>query len=1152
MSAPAFVHLHLHSQYSLLDSCLRIKDLCKTLQKHGMTASALTDHGNLFGALEFYRTMKEFGLKPILGCELYVADTHRTDRTSPNARNYTHLTVLARDLEGYRNLALLSSTSYIEGFYYKPRVDREVLEKYSKGLIALSGCIKGVVAVPLLKGREADAEKALDDYRHIFGRDSFYLELQDHGLEEQKRVNPDLLRLAKRHDCPLVATNDCHYLNAGDHVAHDILLCIGTGSVVKDEKRLRYDSDQFFVKSPEEMAKLWGHIDGAIENTAAIADQCDVKMPLGDRLIPHFPVPEGHTVSTYLRELVQKGLAERCAPVTDEMRARVDMELDVIGQMGFESYFLIVWDFIRYARERGIPVGPGRGSAGGSLVAFCLRIVDVNPLEYDLMFERFLNIGRITMPDIDIDFCYERRGEVIEYVRRKYGPEKVAQIITFGTMKAKNAIRDVGRVLDIDLRTVDEIAKLVPNELKITIASALEKEPRLRERYENDPTVKQLIDMAQGVEGLSRHCSTHAAGIVIAQNPLTEYLPLYKSPSENEIITQFTMEDVEKIGLLKMDFLGLKNLTIIANTVKAVERNHGVKLDWDRIPLNDPKTFELLQAGDTFGVFQLESSGMQSYLKKLKPTRFEDIIAMNALYRPGPLGCGMVDEYINRSHGLAQVRYLHPVLEPILKETYGVIVYQEQVARIAHDLAGFSLAEADLLRRAMGKKKAEVMAEQSAIFVQRAGERGVEPRIAQEIFDQMESFAGYGFNKSHSTAYAVIAFRTAYLKAHDPIEYMAALMTNDMGNSDRMPLYFAQCRSMGIRILPPDVNESDLDFTVVGGHIRFGLAAVKNVGRGAVESILQARRQGGPFQSLHDCCERVDTHAINSRMLACLIKAGAFDSLGGHRAQLIAALDDVLEAASTMQRERASGQTSLFDFAAAAAGAKDEGLAAIVLPDVPPLSLRETLQQEKEQIGFYISGHPLDEYEVDYYSFATASIRRFQQQAGQGREALLMGEIHNVSRRTDKNGNLMAFFELEDFTGTIECITFARAHAAFGDQILEDTIVLVRGTPNVRNGDVKCQVVEILGAEDYRRDNAKFLEILLREGAWGRQEFERLQALLRQHGGALGVRLAVPMNSEGHLLTLQAGEEIRIAPSPQLLSRLRSFASIKRLTFRNF
>jgi DNA polymerase-3 subunit alpha len=1151
VSAPPFVHLHLHSQYSLLDSCLRIKDLCKTLQKHGMSASALTDHGNLFGALEFYRTMKDFGLKPIIGCELYVADTHRTDRTSPNARNYTHLTVLARDLEGYRNLTMLSSTGYIEGFYYKPRVDKEVLARYSKGLIALSGCVKGVVAAPLLKGREADAEKALDDYRTIFGRDSFYIELQDHGLPEQKRVNPDLLRFAQRHDCPLVATNDCHYLNAGDHVAHDILLCIGTGSVVKDTKRLRYDSDQFYVKSPEEMTALWGHIDGAIANTVAIADQCNVTIPLGDRLIPHFPVPDGYTVSTYLRELVYRGLEERCAPIDDEKRARIEMELDVIGQMEFESYFLIVWDFMRYARERGIPVGPGRGSAGGSLVAYCLRIVDVNPLQYDLMFERFLNIGRITMPDIDIDFCYERRGEVIEYVRKKYGQEKVAQIITFGTMKAKNAIRDVGRVLDIDLRTVDEIAKLIPNELKITIASALEKEPRLKERYDTDPTVKHLIDMARGVEGLSRHCSTHAAGIVIAQNPLTEYLPLYKYPSENEIITQFTMEDVEKIGLLKMDFLGLKNLTTIENTVKAVERNHGVRIDWEQIPLTDPKTFELLQAGDTFGVFQLESGGMQSYLKKLKPTRFEDIIAMNALYRPGPLNCGMVDEYINRSHGLAAVKYLHPVLEPILKETYGVIVYQEQVARIAHDLAGFSLAEADLLRRAMGKKKTDAMAEQSPAFVQRAAERGVNPRIAKEIFDQMESFAGYGFNKSHSTAYAVIAFRTAYLKAHYPLEYMAALMTIDMSANERMPLYFVQCRTMGIRILPPDVNESDLHFTVVGRHIRFGLGAVKNVGHGAVESILDARRKGGPFQSLQDFCERVDMKALNARVIACLIKSGACDSLGGHRAQLLAALDDAVETASAAQRERDSGQSSLFDFAAD--GQADSNvLSAVELPNVPPWSIKETLVQEKEQVGFYISGHPLDEYEVDYRSFATSSILKFRQQSnGEGRETILMGEIHRIVRKTDKNGNLMAFFELEDFTGAIECIAFSKTHAAYGRLILEDTIVYVRGAPNSRAGaDVKCQVNKIICAEAWRLENARFLEIALAEDGLARPRLDALRKALAQASGPVRVRLVVPLGPQGHQLVLQADDRLRIDPAGRLLAALRDLPGIKRLTFR--
>jgi len=1146
VSAEPFVHLHVHSQYSLCDSCLRIDTLCDALNRMGMTAAALTDHGNLFGAIEFYQTMREAGLKPIIGCELYVAPADRTDRFSHQAHTYTHLTVLARDLEGYRNLIALSSIGYLEGFYYKPRVDKQALAQHSGGLIALSGCTNGVVAAPILEASEEAASRVIDEYRQIFGRDSFYLEFMDHGLSEQKRINPVLLRLAKRHGVPIVATNDVHYLNAGDHVAHDILLCIGTGSVVTDEKRLRYESDQFFLKSPEEMGALLGEVPGAIKNTVAIAEQCQLEIPLNQRLIPRFDPPPGYDVSSYLRKLVFEGLEKRCAPVTDEKRQRVEMELDVIGRMGFESYFLIVWDFIRFARERGIPVGPGRGSVGGSLVAYCLEITDMDPLAHGLLFERFLNIGRITMPDIDIDFCYERRGEVIDYVRRQYGERNVAQIITFGTMKAKNAIRDVGRALNIDLRTVDEIAKLIPPELNITIAAALEKEPRLRQRYENNAIVRQLIDAAKSLEGLARHASTHAAGVVIADRPLVEYLPLYKS--ENEIVTQYPMGDVERIGLLKMDFLGLKNLTVIENTVRAVERNHGVRIDWSKIDQNDPATFRLLQEGDTFGVFQLESSGMQGYLRKLRAQRFEDIVAMNALYRPGPLGAGMVDEYMNRRHGLTEVRYLHPSLEPILCETYGVIVYQEQVAQIAHVLAGYSLSEADLLRRAMGKKKAEVMAEQESGFIERAVARGVEPSIAKAIFEQMAHFAGYGFNKSHSAAYAVIAFRTAYLKAHYPVEYMAALMTNDMGNTDRMPLYFAQCRAMGIRILPPDVNESDLHFTVAGGNIRYGLGAVKNVGHGAVESILEARRREGPFRSLQDFCERVDLRALNSRAIACLIKAGACDSLGGHRAQLLAALDPLLEAAAAAQRERESGQASLFEFASQQEDLS-AGLTTATLPDVPAWSLRETLQHEREQVGFYISGHPLDEFEVDYHSFATTSIQRFRERENGG-EARLLGEIHKVSRRLDRNGNLMAFFELEDFTGQVECIAFSRTHSAFGNLIQEDTIVYVRGVPNSRNGDVKCQVIEIMSAEDFRRDHAQVLEIALREAQCKRGELEALYSLLARSAGSMPVRLVVPLDAGGHTLVLEAGNRIRVALSVRLLVELRETPAIKRLTFR--
>jgi DNA polymerase-3 subunit alpha len=1063
---------------------------------------------------------------------------------SRNARSYTHLIVLARDLEGYRNLMALSTIGYLEGFYYKPRGDRQVLAQHSRGLIALSGCTKGVVAVPILEDNDEAARQAIDDYRQIFGRDGFYLELQEHGLPDQKKINPALLRLAKQHDVPIVATNDVHYLNAGDHVAHDILVCIGTGSLVTDEKRLRYESDQLFLKSPDEMAALFGDLPGALENTLAIAEQCALDIPLNQRLIPRFDPPPGEDMSGFLRKRVYEGLERRCRPVTDEKRQRVEMELDVIGRMGFESYFLIVWDFMRFARERGIPVGPGRGSVGGSLVAYCLDITDIDPLAHNLMFERFLNIGRITMPDIDIDFCQERRGEVIDYVRRKYGERNVAQIITFGTMKAKNAIRDVGRVLSVELRTVDEIAKLIPPELNITIAASLEKEPRLRERYENDAVARKLIDAAQSLEGLARHASTHAAGVVMADRPLVEYLPLYKS--ENEIVTQYPMGDVETIGLLKMDFLGLKNLTVIANTTRAVERNHGVRIDWDTIDPNDPATFRLLQEGDTFGVFQLESSGMQGYLRKLRPQRFEDIVAMNALYRPGPLGAGMVDEYINRCHGLTEVRYLHPSLEPILRETYGVIVYQEQVAQIAHVLAGFSLSEADLLRRAMGKKKADVMAEQESVFVERAVARGVDPAVAKEVFVQMAHFAGYGFNKSHSAAYAIIAFRTAYLKAHYPVEYLAALMTNDMGNTDRMPLYFAQCKAAGIRILPPDVNESDLHFTVVGPNVRYGLGAVKNVGHGAVEGILHARRRGGPFRSLQDFCERVDLHTLNSRMIGCLIKAGACDSLGGHRAQLLAALDGVVEAASATQREREAGQSSLFELAG-----RDQavGLTTVALPSVPAWSLRETLQHEKEQVGFYISGHPLDEFDVDYHSFATSSIRRFRENENGG-EARLLGEIHKISRKLDRNGNLMAFFELEDFTGQVECIAFSRTHAAFGNLIQSDTIVFVRGTPNSRQGDVKCQVSEIMGAEDYRRDHARCLEIALRDAQCKRGDLDALCETLRRSAGSMTVRLVVPLDPQGHHLALEAGQAIRVAPTPRLLGELRDLPAVKRLTFR--
>ena len=922
MHTGQFIHLHLHSQYSLLDGAIRFEELFALAKQYRMPAVALTDHGNMFGAIEFYQKAIKNGVKPIIGCEMYVAPKSRLEKkTGDGTEGFYHITLLAKNKTGYYNLIRLVSLAHLEGFYYKPRIDKDLLRQYNEGLIALSGCLKGEIATLLDKGDEHEAEIVALDYSEIFDRDRFFLEVMENGVESQRVINEKLYAMADKLSLPLVATNDCHYLRREDARAHEVLLCIQTGKTINDTDRMRFSTDQFYFRSPEEMKTLFAGREEPIANTMLIANQCNLELKFGEYHFPRFAVPPGESLDSYLENLAKEGLEKRLSEMgmgdgsvardRDEYLTRLGKELETIKSMGFSGYFLIVSDFINYAKKKGIPVGPGRGSAAGSLVAYSLEITDLDPIRYGLLFERFLNPERINMPDVDVDFCMKGRDEVIRYVTEKYGNDNVAQIITFGKMQAKAVIRDVGRALDMPYNEVDRIAKLIPNTLNITLDQAQLQEPKLRELMESDERVRSLMTTAQSLEGLVRHASTHAAGVVISNKPLMEYLPLYRGQN-GEIITQYAMGDVEKIGLIKFDFLGLKTLTVLDKAVELINRNGRREIDIHHLDLGDKKTFELLGSGATTGIFQLESSGMKELLVKLKPESFDDIIALVALHRPGPLGSGMVDDFIKRKHGNVPIHFEIPQMEEILRETYGVIVYQEQVMKIAGSLANFSLGDADVLRRAMGKKDPKEMEKQKENFLEGARSKGIDSHKAESVFDLMAKFAEYGFNKSHSAAYALIAYQTAYLKVHYRLEFMAALLTCEMENTDKIVKYIGECHDMGIDILPPDVNESFRDFTVIGNKIRFGLAAVKNVGGGAVDSIISEREKNGPFKDIFDFCQRADPRKVNKRVLESLIKCGAFDFTGAHRSQMMAALNEAIEMAQLRQREKMSKQVSLF------------------------------------------------------------------------------------------------------------------------------------------------------------------------------------------------------------------------------------------------
>ncbi len=1041
---PNFVHLHVHTQYSLLDGAAEIGLLLEKAKQFGMSSLAITDHGVMYGCLKFYKQALKMGIKPIIGCEVYVAPRSLRDKVPKLDENPAHLVLLAANTMGYQNLLKLVSIAHVEGFYYKPRVDLDTLQKYSEGLIALSACMSGQIPRLLLAGQFEAARKQLRWYQEVFGPDHFYLELQYQQLAEQRGLNRNLAKLAAECSVPLVATNDVHYLNREDAEAHDALLCIQTGKTVEDTNRMRFSTSEFFLKTPAEMGEIFFDYPEALENTLKIAERCNVQLELGQLHMPKFQLPAGVTPENHLETLCRRAIVDKKIVWNQEREERLTYELSIINQMGFPGYFLIVRDFVHFAKKEGIMVGPGRGSAAGSLVAYLLGITNLDPNEHGLLFERFLNPERISMPDIDIDFCFERRGEVISYVRQRFGEDRVAQIITFGTMAARAAVRDVGRVLGISYGEVDRVAKLIPREIGISLEDAISHSPDLQEIIRGNPKIAQLMKIALKIEGFPRHASTHAAGVVISDEPLTKFLPLSRS-NEDEIITQFAMEDIESLGLLKMDFLGLRTLTVLRDTQALIEQNRGEKVSIDQIPLNDLRTYEELASGHTLGVFQFESAGIRRLLMRLRPREIGDLTALNALYRPGPLGSGMVEDFIKARNGQKSISYLHPLLEPILKETYGVIVYQEQVMKIVSILGGFSLGQADLVRRAMGKKKPEVLAAMREQFIGGATGKGISKQTAVEIFDLLEYFAGYGFNKSHSAAYAMVVYQTAYFKTNFPQEYMAALLTSVMGNTDKIALYIEECRRMGIAILPPDVNRSQAAFSPEGSGIRFGLLSIKNVGIGAIERMI-VERKSGEYQSFFEFCRRVNHQLVNKRVLESLIKAGAFHFSGVNRNQMLVGLDRVLEKVG--RRNGSDNQLSLMD------GLITEAESGVKLPQIPEFAAPELLLFEKEYLGVYLTGHPLDEWREKFNQNGIVPIAELEEEP-EGKEVLLGGVVAEWRVIHTKAGSQMAGCKLEDLTGAVEVIVFPKLYATAKDHYRPEGVVVVKGRLEHQDEGVK-------------------------------------------------------------------------------------------------
>ncbi|WP_374282740.1 DNA polymerase III subunit alpha [Desulfovibrio sp.] len=1159
-----FVHLHCHTEYSLLDGAIRIKDLCARAKDFGMPACAITDHGNLFGAAYFFQGCKDFGVKPIFGCEVYVCHDHKDKSTdSPLARRRNHLILLAQNMTGYHNLVKLVTQGYLEGFYYKPRVDKPLLRKYSEGLICLSACIAGEIPRAILAD---DMDKALNltrEYADIYP-DRFYLELQSNGLPEQTKANNALLELAETARVPLVATNDCHYLTAEDAEAHEVLLCIQTQTTMDDPKRMRFGTHELYYKSIEEMEKPFAHVPEALANTMRIAEQCNVELDFGHHYFPVYNLPEGASLDSEFRRLAEEGLEKRLEKHPDRdtldaqlYRDRLQYELRVILEMGFPGYFLIVQEFINWAKNHNVPVGPGRGSAAGSLVAWALRITNLDPIPYNLLFERFLNSERVSLPDIDVDFCERRRGEVIKHMVETYGEGSVAQITTFGTMKAKGVVRDVGRALGMSFAETDRIAKLVPADLKMTIKKALEAEPELENIYHSDPKVKHLLDTARRLEGLARHASTHAAGLVVSDKPMDEYLPLYQG-KRGELVTQFDGPMTEKAGLVKFDFLGLKTMTLIQDTLDNITLQGNEPPDLDNLPLTDSETYELYARGDTDGVFQVESSGMRQYLRMLRPSCFEDVIAMLALYRPGPLGSGMVDEFIKRKHGQVPVVYPHPSLTECLRDTYGVIVYQEQVMQIAQIIASYTLGGADLLRRAMGKKKAEAMAKERVNFVTGAEKNSIDKDNANEIFDLMEKFAEYGFNKSHSAAYALISYYTAYLKVHYKVEFMAALLTSEMGNQDKLLKYVSCCKDMDINVVQASVNQSQREFTAHGGQVVFGLGGIKNVGDEAIREIVDARAEGGEFASLFDMCCRVNLRKVTKRVLESLIKGGACDCFGVPRAAMLAAIEIVVARAQKKAKDKSSNQVSLLSMAPALESAPQPGIG-IDCPEasLPEMADDDKLRAEKEALGFFLTSHPLQPFvrEIRRLGLTTLEDAREMFPGAELRCAALVVSVKEVL--TKSKGERMAFVGIEDLTGHAEVTFFPRPYAECRDLLRsEQPICLVARLDSQTDANDNADMDE--EAEEGPREikllgqNVRSLAdacgqsdtpicVQIPAHRLGREDMLALRNLLEQFPGPVEAHAQVFL--DGHVCLLHLDNTLKVRPGPDLDKALAAWAS---------
>ena len=1146
-----FIHLHVHSQYSMLDGAIRVSDLVDQAKEFGMGAVALTDHGAMYGALEFYEKAKKAGIKPLVGCEFYLAENGMQLHDRSAGHNF-HLVALAMDETGYRNLMKLASLAQTQGFYYRPRIDRQTLYAHQEGLIVLTACLKGEIPWRLTHNDDNGARARALELQKVFG-DRLYLEIQENGLPEQTIANKGLMALAKELGIKLVATNDCHYLTKEESYAHEVLLCIQTSKTINDPNRFRFNTNELFFKSGDEMAAQFHYCPEAISNTLEVAERCNLALSFKDHFFPIFPINEGETLEEVFSQACWDGFQERLdhmqemgevsAATEKTYRDRLTYEIEVIQKMGFAGYFLIVADFINWAKKQKIPVGPGRGSGAGSLAAYCMAITDIDPIPYGLLFERFLNVERVSMPDFDVDFCKERRDEVIDYVRRRYGGDDyVAQIVAYGSMKARAVLRDVGRVLDIPLPVVDRIAKLVPEELKITLKKAIEKEPRLREAMKDDE-VRELLTISQTLEGLARHKSTHAAGVVISPKPMVEFLPVCVGPNK-EILTQYDMKYTEKTGLIKFDFLGLKTLTVIDRALKLIAFDLGKEVDLRKIPMDDPKTYHLLCRGDSLGVFQLESDGMRELLIKMAPEQFTDLIALVALYRPGPLDSGMVDSFVETKHGRRPADYPLPQIKSVLQETYGVIVYQEQVMKISNILAGYSLGDADILRRAMGKKIPEVMETERGKFMAGAKVNNVPEDKATYIFDLMAKFAGYGFNKSHSAAYALVAYQTAYLKAHYPAQFLAALLSCDVDNTDKVVKYINECRQMKIEVLPPDINESYNDFTVINDRIRFGLAAVKNVGGAALDSIIEERQTNGSYRSLSDFCSRIDSSKVNRKVIESLIKAGAFDSMNGRRAQYMAVLDQCIDRAKAVQRDRLSGQMNLFAIGQPASKQADS--IEIELPlDVEEWPKLERLASEKETVGFFLTGHPLEGVMEDMRRAVDTDIAGVEK-LREGQAVRIGGLIASYKEHKSKKGDRMAFTTLEDMSASIEVIVFPSTFAECSELLLSEQPLVVLGT--VQQGERGAKVVaqEIKGLSQALEQYTEQAIITLRAGMTSRQHMMELKELFYQHHGTTPVQLTLHFDNRGEV-DIQVLKDMSIRPSSDLFHKITTLCGPRSL-----